>query len=783
MKLFYASLICFISMLFLMMFSLIRRRISKKANPTRFRKSYIWSIMLFISVYLIILFAESQNQNTAINSLLGKLDTGMESLLLSFQAFTLNIQYSDLIAEIKQTLTPESSQFLIVYVYILLVCAPITGGFVLFEILVGIFPRFRYSLSKLFILNYKTIIYFSELNEKSIAFSKSILENKIPSKNAIWAFIKTSFNKPILVFTDAYSDKTREEENEIFLTARSLGAICLKDDILHIRLRKRGEKQIFLIDSEEENNLQTLAKLTDGQYFKKLKNTEIFLFSEQDVSFFTEQTVEDRLMNLIKVKYKRKIDKKREKIAVEERKKAKNKPISEAKIQKNINRNVTYYINQTFMPDIHLFSGKKNILMNLLLDKPLFEPLIRESKSGELNVTLVGAGGLGTEAFLNVYWMGQILNRKLSINVISKEEEKSFKTKINFINPEILKTSEKDNDLLRIYEGREGFAEPYFSFNYTKTDVTDDDEGIGTGILGEADKKSDIDEILLKSDYIIVTLGSDDENIIIAERIKRLIKNAVINGKVKSGDVIIAYAVYSSDLCDCLNEQSLDGNIYMYAFGSIKKIYSPQNVYMESIKNRIDDIHNTYARRTREVIAESREKLKKKDRSEYEYRSSIARALHIEYKVFSAGMISESVFDGKSDEQLRRSRENDLNEYKSKINCTGKEATKEIEDLRNELAWLEHRRWNAFMRVGGFTAPLDFKVYMDEAGSYKYIKLKLHPCIVECSKNGIIDDLLDRDNTNGLDLLDKASVEIKNSGINKPDDVNYKIYDYPEYDF
>ena len=63
------------------------------------------------------------------------------------------------------------------------------------------------------------------------------------------------------------------------------------------------------------------------------------------------------------------------------------------------------------------------------------------------------------------------------------------------------------------------------------------------------------------------------------------------------------------------------------------------------------------------------------------------------------------------------------------------------------------------------------------------VKLKLHPCIVECSKNGKTDNLFDKADTDKLDLLDKVSVEIKNSGINKPYDVDYKIYDYPKHDF
>ena len=39
-----------------------------------------------------------------------------------------------------------------------------------------------------------------------------------------------------LIFTDAYSDKEEEKSTELLLSAKALGAICLKDDLLHISL-------------------------------------------------------------------------------------------------------------------------------------------------------------------------------------------------------------------------------------------------------------------------------------------------------------------------------------------------------------------------------------------------------------------------------------------------------------------------------------------------------------------------------------------------------------------
>ena len=89
--------------------------------------------------------------------------------------------------------------------------------------------------------------------------------------------------------------------------------------------------------------------------------------------------------------------------------------------------------------------------------------------------------------------------------------------------------------------------------------------------------------------------------------------------------------------------------------------------------------------------------------------------------------------------------------------------------------------WNAFMRTNGFVAPENFDALFNKNKSQKDLSLKLHSCIVECSKKGRTSNLTKNCNTDKLDLLDIVSVGVMKSGINN--DVDYKIYDYPEYDF
>ena len=107
------------------------------------------------------------------------------------------------------------------------------------------------------------------------------------------------------------------------------------------------------------------------------------------------------------------------------------------------------------------------------------------------------------------------------------------------------------------------------------------------------------------------------------------------------------------------------------------------------------------------------------------------------------------------------------------------------------MAWLEHRRWNAFTRVKGFRGTTAYDGYareMDENGTYyKHMELKLHPCLVECdqkgirskiSSKGIIDpnEIFHWPDDVELDLLDELSLDLKEKNFNGYD---FKQYDYP----
>ena len=99
----------------------------------------------------------------------------------------------------------------------------------------------------------------------------------------------------------------------------------------------------------------------------------------------------------------------------------------------------------------------------------------------------------------------------------------------------------------------------------------------------------------------------------------------------------------------------------------------------------------------------------------YQRGAGIARELHQSYKIFSAGCSGADTYEKKC-EYIRR-------------------IAKEPQ-LRNALTWLEHRRWNAYIRSLGYEYPGDSYVGHKDSkeGSlaYKDAKLKYHTCLVEC---------------------------------------------------
>ena len=187
----------------------------------------------------------------------------------------------------------------------------------------------------------------------------------------------------------------------------------------------------------------------------------------------------------------------------------------------------------------------------------------------------------------------------------------------------------------------------------------------------------------------------------------------------------------------------------------------------------------------------NQKELNQYEHSNYEYWANIARALHVKYKVFSLGWIQKSIFS--SFDQKQRESIEKVNQAKCALYLrlaaisavdqrdllaqNEKAPYKDLQKKKHYLAWLEHRRWNAFTRTIGYRW-VDVHKNLKAVGSHKDMRLKLHSCLVETQ----FPNNPDRENCylwmsgdlseyseEKLDLLDCVS---------KAKNFEYKQYDY-----
>lgn len=570
------------------------------------------------------------------------------------------------------------------------VISPLWGGAVILSALKEIFPNIRLFFARFDFVRKKHI--FSQLNEPSLEIAKSILASDEYRRRIL---------KPYIIFADVYHEKIDEINPELITKSKDVGAICVKNDIKYLNAGW-GRKEYWLVVENDADNITMLSKLRD--HCQRLKNATVRVFYHSDSYVLTEHKIRSQIEDYFD-------------------KSKKNGGRGEGGVVPN-------------MPLIHRTRIYSNMIQDILDDgAPLFEPLLEREDRDSLDVAIIGNGYIGTEMLTSAYWCGQLGETRLSINLVSMDSVEDATSKINRINTDILLSAKKDSELLRIYSSRpsgEGnLAEPYFTFRYAKADA--DSDNIVTleceNIFDKNDKMN-----LLDADYYFVATGSDSSNIGIAETIaKEIATKQRLTGKFKM--VTVAYVVYNSHLCKILNESKfkINGNVKMIAVGNVKSVYN----YKEIIKheNRLaaslvgekyDESMLQNSKRTKEMLKKANAKMMN---GVYNADSSKAAHVHYIYKVVAAYC-------------YKKKHEPDFNESWEKWRDKCREYIFERDDgseLIEELAWIEHRRWCAYLRSRGF-----------KHGDKKDVEiLLLHDCLVECKRGNA--------NPEEKDMLDEVA--------------------------
>ena len=681
------SILFWLVPLALFIFQYIRQYKSKAHNPKSLESRLMFCSLSLVGAIWCLRFATSYYDKVAVTfHSLSVVEMALDSLFRALQTMTMNEECSafivlgkSMIEDICIAKNIDLCVFLYgIYASILDLLAPITGAAALFSILTMALPKFKLKCSFL-----KKQYYFSELNERSIALAKSIINKE----TKFW-------NHPVLVFTDVYVDNENEKISELYLIAKKMGAICVKDDIVHLKIKTLKEKEIFLMDKNENDNIKHLSELNSGQYKDYLKNTTIYVFYQDDSYALIEN-----------------------------------------KIKSDIAKR---YVDSTKSPVIIRVKEYENLILGLLSKKPLIEPLLRNFKDGlpypagdrtcEYNLTIIGSGKIGLQMLLSSSWCGQFYGYKLNINVVSNVSKSDFERDINNFYPEFIESTKTNSPSLKVYSDFAIMNEPYFNLRYGEYDFNKISLSDVKCVSFTDDVKKDFK--IIDSDYFLIALGNDEANMLAAEKLKRQISvTQYQQSNEKHKNRVIAFAVYNEKFNETLRESSFDGDykIELFPFAGVEETYGYKNITSIDQDPAAILVGKSYQNQTFKemTIEEKRENQAEQDKKIYDIMSSKARAVHFKYRIFSAFLLNKN--DVSSDEftweELYDFDDKTIDIYSDF--ALSDEAKEKRDKALQYLTWLEHRRWNAYMRSIGFS-------YDSQKG--KNIELKLHGCLCECSR-------------------------------------------------
>ena len=604
---------------------------------------------------------------------LGIFETIMDSLVHTFQSFSMDEDYTMYVIKGKDALDNRivCAEVYGIIISILNVMAPILGGAVILDILIGIFPKLKIIFNP-----HRNKFIFSELNMNSITLAEDILRDSNYlrlTKNEDKFFIFK--RKPLIIFTDAYPNSTSEHMSELFERAKAIRAICVDTDIKHLPVQKSKSVFYFLIDEDEHENLEAVNDLL-------IEPESMLLWPKHSGS---EDSAATTIIVLCQSDFS-------------------------VNLVNNILKKKEGMMSQVLVRPIRDYS---NMAMNLVKDIPLFTALVDRAETEQehtdiseyvlapkknFHVTLVGSGSIAEEVFKTVFWCGQMAGYQLHLHVISKTA-KDMEARIKHDCPDLFRSCDPGNDILNLYAHCDDsrYAPPYAI-------CKDFIDTVDAEFIQDYPNK-----IITDTDYFVIALGSDEKNLHIAALLSEEIKRRHLEDGKDIHPVIVPI-VFNNQLAYTLKNRT-PGKYepYYLPYGTIRERFSFQNIFMADTSDESEKSGKLYDLSNQ----------KKRVDDEYKYWANIAKTIHAPYKLFSLSQYLNIPLSWEFGKGLQRSR----------ISVNKSDANDMV------LSWMEHRRWNAFLRSSGFCRATDSQLARIAADSrdhdHKNISLKLHSCLVE----------------------------------------------------
>ena len=360
----------------------------------------------------------------------------------------------------------------------------------------------------------------------------------------------------------------------------------------------------------------------------------------------------------------------------------------------------------------------------LAIQYHLYEhPLYQCSADGEdtINVLVIGFGNYGQKFLDACLQTGQMRNKKLRVTVLSDNE--TDKEIYLSGRPQLAEFFDIDGSLA-------GRADAYGTVVFATKRLERGDQSANAAILKDVMCEYEGDDRL---HYVFVALGEDALNLTAANACREALE-------IFEMDCVVGYV--------CENEQASDGQTSILC-----PIYVNADVKRSALHEEIERMaFNTHLVWEKDLNIDYAS-VKANYRKKYNHDSSVSGVLSLKYKLHSIGIDPDVIG---FDEAARRYRE---------LFADGKRL-----GLKNELIWIEHRRWVTEKLCLGWRRIDNLKdcaggVTKDERG-------KRHVCLVrsrpdrklaeEYGKDGKYDkwDKAANAELDRLDELDRMSVEL-----------------------
>jgi len=312
---------------------------------------------------------------------------------------------------------------------------------------------------------------------------------------------------------------------------------------------------------------------------------------------------------------------------------------------------------------IRRVNEKRAIIQKLMLDQPIY----MNHSEGLMHLVVIGAGNMGREFVKTAAWCGQMEGFKLKITIADCSNN-AFES-LCFQCPELIETCD---------------------ITFKQTDVT-------TPQLWDLLSEN------LTATYIVVALPTDDLCSKTAILVRSFFEQKKFSKKMPLINVSITSPEKAKLLANLTNGQ---GQSYgLLPFGNKNDLYQKSVILQNDLEKMALSMHIWAGYEKSDF-----------DAMEYNRKSSIATALHISYKLHSAGVDS----------------------------CKAYAEYIENPENKDRQVRAEHERWNAYMRSEGYTFAnlIETESYLKILGNHKNVMAMKHSCLIGFDELDILTTLV-----------------------------------------